>query len=215
MRRWLTVLAVLASAAIAALAQSDTDLAPGVFLVASRNLSDPNFAETVVLIVHYDEDNGSMGLIINRPTDVPLSRVFRDLKEAKGRTDPVYNGGPVEQGALLALLKSSTKPAAAEKIFGDVYLVMSRDLVTKTLADKVDPSAFHAYLGYTGWAAGQLEHELALGGWQILPADAASVFHAEPDSVWPRLIRRTETRVARWRPFTPILLSHKKPGNAN
>lgn len=197
--RWLTLLALFAASLVPTEAQSETDLGAGVFLVASRNLGDPNFAETVVLIVHYDEDNGAMGLIINRPTDVPLSRVFRDIKEAKGRTDPVYNGGPVEQGALLALLKSSTKPAAAaEKIFRDVYLVASRDLVIKTLTDKVEPSAFHAYLGYAGWAAGQLEHELELGGWQLLPADAASVFHAEPDSVWPRLIRRTEMRVARF-----------------
>jgi len=207
-RRWLTVLGVLCAASpVPALAQPDAGLSAGVFLVASRNLGDPNFAETVVLIVRYDEDDGAMGIIINRPTDVPLSRVFRELKEAKGRTDPVYNGGPVEQGALLALLKSATGLHDAQKIFGDVYLVSSRDLLTKTLAAKAEPSAFHAYLGYAGWAAGQLEHELALGGWQVLPADAGSVFHSEPDSVWPRLIKRTEMRVARMDLFT-------KPGDS-
>jgi len=207
-RRLLTVLAVLAaSLPIPAPSQPETDLGPGIFLIASRNLGDPNFAETVVLIVRYDENDGAMGLIINRPTDVPLSRVFRDLKEAKGRADPVYSGGPVEQGALLALLKTSSKPQDAQKVFGDVYLISSRDLLTKTLADKVERSSFHAYLGYAGWGVGQLEHELALGGWLVLPADTASVFHSDPDSVWPRLIKRTELRVAQKDLFT-------KPGGS-
>lgn len=201
-RVWLTVLAVLSAAPLPAAAQSETELSPGVFLVASRNLGDPNFAEAVVLVVRYDEENGAMGLIINRPTDVPLSRVFRDIKEAKGRNDLVYSGGPVEPGALLALLKSATKPSDAQKVFGDVYLVSSRDLLIKELGAKVEPSSFHAYLGYAGWGAGQLEHEIALGGWQLLPADAASVFHSDPDSVWPRLIKRTEMRVARLDLFT-------------
>jgi putative transcriptional regulator len=203
----MTVPALLAAAVVPAQAQPETELGAGVFLVASRNLGDPNFAETVVLVVHYDEDDGAMGLIINRPTDVPMSRVFRDLSEAKGRTDPVYSGGPVDPGTLLVLLKTSVRPKDGEKIFAGVYLVSRRELITKALADKVEPSAFHAYLGYAGWAGGQLEHELALGGWQLLPGDAASVFHAAPDSVWPRLIKRTEMRVARLELFT-------KPGDS-
>ena len=63
--------------------------------MASRDLGDPNFAETVVLLVHYD-DEGVVGLILNRRTDVPLSRVLEGLKAAKDRSDPVYLGGPVE-----------------------------------------------------------------------------------------------------------------------
>ena len=176
-------------------AQADK-LAPGAFLVASRDLGDPNFSRAVVLLLHYDDENGAMGLIINRQTDVPLSRVFAELKEAKGRMDPIYVGGPVETGSVLALLKSASKPKDAEPVFGDVYVISSRALLEKTLATGVEASQFHAYLGYAGWGREQLEHEVKLGAWHVLPADAGSVFHADPDSVWDRLIRRTEMRIA-------------------
>ena len=176
-------------------AQTD-DLAVGKFLVASRDLGDPNFAKTVILLVHYTEDQGAVGLVVNRATDVPISRVFQELKEAKGRTDPVYVGGPVELNSVLALLKTANKPENATRVFGDVYLISNKDPLKATLASGVEASVFHAYVGYAGWSAGQLEHEVELGAWHIMPADAATVFHSDPDSVWPRLIRRTETQVA-------------------
>ncbi len=187
---------LLAGLCIVALAQG-AELAAGRFLVASRELGDPNFAETVILLVHYDEQAGAMGLIVNRRTDVPLSRVFHDQKEAQGRADEVYTGGPVDPGGVLALLKSTTKPEESQRVFPGVYLISSKALLEKTLADKADAGMFHVYLGYAGWGPGQLEHEVELGGWQILPPDAADVFHSGPDSVWSRLIRRTELRIAR------------------
>jgi putative transcriptional regulator len=171
-------------------------LAPGMFLVASRDLDDPNFARAVILLIHYDDANGAMGLIINRQTDVPLSKVFEDLKEAKDRADPIYVGGPVETGTVLALVKSASKLKDAERVFGDVYLISSKVLLEKTLADGVEAAQFHAYLGYAGWGREQLEHEVELGAWHVLPADTGNVFHSDPDSVWPRLIRRTEVRIA-------------------
>jgi len=190
---------LLAGIAMVALAHG-ADLAGGRFLVASRELGDPNFAETVVLLVRYGEQDGAMGLIVNRRTDLPVSRVFRDLKEAKGNTDLVYMGGPVEPGVVLALLRSTSPPEEAQLVFGGVYLVSSKALLEKTLAAKAESSKFHVYLGYAGWGPGQLEHEVELGGWQVMPAAAAEVFHSDPESVWPRLIKRTEQRIARAAP---------------
>jgi putative transcriptional regulator len=181
-----------------ALAQ-EPELAAGSFLVSSRDLSDPNFAETVILLLRYDEEEGAMGLIVNRRGDVPLSRVFEDLKQAKGRKDPAYLGGPVEPDNVLALLKSSTKVTDAQRVFAGVYLISDKEQLEKTLAEKPEASVFHVYLGYAGWGPGQLEHEVDLGAWHILPPDAGSVFDADPDSVWTRLIRRTELRIARRR----------------
>ena len=193
---WRCLAALFVVALTQAVGQAE-DLAPGKFLVASRDLGDPNFAQTVVLIVSYDERQGAMGLVVNRRTDVALSRVFDDLKEAKGRTDAAYIGGPVELSTVMALLKSSNPPDEAKRVFGDVYLVASKTLLEKTLASGVGPNAFHVYVGYAGWSPGQLEHEVDLGGWHVFPADAANVFHADPESVWPRMIRRTETQIAR------------------
>jgi len=195
--------ALLLLGCMPAFCQSD-DLAVGRLLVASRDLGDPNFAKTVILLVHYTEGQGAVGLVVNKRTDVPISRVFHDLKEASGRKDPVYIGGPVELNSVLALLKAPAKPEGADKVFGDVYLISNKDLLTKTLGSSAEATVFHTYIGYAGWGAGQLEHEVELGAWHVMPADAGTVFHADPDSVWPRLIHRTEAQIA-WIPRIPRL----------
>ncbi len=171
-------------------------LAPGKLLVASRELGDPNFAESVILVVNYDDEDGALGLIVNRRTEMPLARVLRELKSAKGRTDPIYLGGPVEAGGVLAILRTSSPPEDARRLFGDVYLITSKDLLEKTLSAGVDSSRFHVFLGYAGWGPGQLEHEIELRSWHILPADVGSVFDSDPETVWPRLIKRTDLRIA-------------------
>ncbi|HEY6393542.1 MAG TPA: YqgE/AlgH family protein [Bryobacteraceae bacterium] len=171
------------------------DLASGKFLVASRDLGDPNFAGTVVLLLKFDEDEGALGIIVNRRTDVPLSRVFESVKSAKDRTDAVYIGGPVEPGSVIGLLKSSAKVEDASRILPGIYLISGRAPLEKTAAE-APPGAFHAYLGYAGWGPGQLENEIDLGGWRVLPADAAMVFDPDPDTLWEKLIRRTELRIA-------------------
>ena len=171
------------------------DLAAGKLLVASRDLLDPNFAQTVVLLVRYDEES-VLGLVINRRTQIPISRVFPELKEAKGQSDPIYRGGPVERTAALALLRSRTKPEEAEHIFASVSMISSRGLLEKTIAERMDPSMFHIYLGYSGWTAQQLRGEVEHGAWFIFPGNPATVFAADPEAVWSRMIRKTEERLA-------------------
>jgi len=187
-------LALLAGLLLAVVSYG-ADLEAGKFLVASRDLGDPNFAGTVVLLLKFDEEEGALGIIVNRRTDVPLSRVFDNIKSAKDRTDAVYIGGPVEPGSVFALLKSAAKVEDANRILTGIYLISGRALLEKTAAE-APPGAFHVYLGYAGWSAGQLEHEVELGGWRALPADAATIFDPDPDSLWEKLIRRTELRIA-------------------
>src|SRR5579863_2597733 len=196
------VAGLLLCASFPAFSQSD-DLAAGRMLVASRDLGDPNFAQTVILLVHYEEGKNAVGLVVNKRTDVPISRVFHDLKEAKGRNDPVYIGGPVELNSVMALLKSARKPEGADKVFGDVFLISNKDLLARTLGSDAEASVFHTYIGYAGWGAGQLEHEVDLGAWHIMPADVGTVFHSDPDSVWEGLIHRTETQIAGALTYTP------------
>src|SRR5215472_1294934 len=147
----LVLLAVLCGVAPLSVWSQEAELAAGAFLVAGRDLQDPNFSETVILLLHYDEDQGAMGLVINRRTELTLGRVFEDFKEAKGRTDCAYMGGPVEQTNVLALLRTSVEPDNAERIFSSVYLLTSKDVLQKTLSEKADASVFHVYLGYAGW----------------------------------------------------------------
>ncbi|MGA7312421.1 MAG: YqgE/AlgH family protein, partial [Silvibacterium sp.] len=149
------------------------NLGVGKLLVASRGLGDPNFAETVILLVHYSE-KGVVGLVLNRRTDVPLSRVL-DLKAAKERSDPIYIGGPVGLSAVFALLQSPAKVDKAESIFDGVYLISDKDLFEQTLSGRPDPGVFHVFRGYAGWTQDQLQTEVQLGGWFIFPADATTV----------------------------------------
>jgi putative AlgH/UPF0301 family transcriptional regulator len=170
-------------------------LAAGKLLVASRELADPNFAQTVVLLVHYDPQ-GVVGLVLNRRTHVPLSRVLEDLKAAKDRSDPVYLGGPVDTPAVFALLRSPAKVGGAEHIFGEVYLISAKKLFEQTISTRPDPGVFHVYLGDAGWNAVQLQKEVELGAWFIFPADASTVFSSDPDSLWSEMIRKTELDLA-------------------
>jgi putative AlgH/UPF0301 family transcriptional regulator len=172
------------------------DLAAGKLLVASRNLGDPNFVQTVVLLVRYDDD-GVVGLILNRRTDLPLSRALAGLKGAKDRSDRVYLGGPVGHPAVLALLKSPSGLKGAQRIFNRTYLIASKALFEQTLATRPDAAVFHVYLGYAGWSKEQLQMEVLEGAWFIFQADNEAVFSADPGSLWPQLIRKTELKLAR------------------
>jgi len=171
------------------------DLGAAKLLVASRDLADPNFAETVVLLIRYDAE-GVVGLIINRRTSVPLSRVFEGLKAAQDRSDPVYLGGPVEKPAAFGLLQSPSRLEGAEHIFGRVYLISTKTLFEQTITARPDPGVFHVYLGYAGWTNEQLRKEVELGMWFIFQADARTVFDSDPDSLWSQMIRKTELKLA-------------------
>ena len=196
-RLWLgTALALLLAPLAQSQSKSTKDLGTASVLVASRDLVDPNFAKTVILLVHYDDD-GVVGLIVNRRTDVPLSRLSEQMKAAAGRDDSLYLGGPVEIADVFALFQSSAKPDGAEPVFGAVYLLAKKNLLEHAIAGKPDPDVFHVYLGYAGWTNDQLRKEVVSGAWYIFRADTGTVFDADPDSLWSRLIKKTEQSVAR------------------
>lgn len=176
------------------------ELGAGKLLVASRELADPNFAESVILLVHYDAE-GVVGLMLNRRTDLPISRVFAQLDAAKGRSERVYLGGPVETPTVFALLRSTDKLEGAEHVFGGVYWISTKTALEKAISSRPDPSVFHVYLGYAGWTTDQLRNEVRLGGWFIFQADSQTVFNANPDSLWRQMIKKTELKMA-WCPTT-------------
>jgi putative AlgH/UPF0301 family transcriptional regulator len=189
------LLSEFAAQVAAAQSMQPSDLGAGKMLVARRDLPDPNFAKTVVLLVQYD-DEGVVGLILNRRSKVPISRVFDDVDGAKDRSDPIYAGGPVGRTDVLALLRSRVKLGDAKRVFGDICLVSSKELLQKTLASPPETNIVHIYLGYSGWTMEQLENEVDLGAWYIFPGDAQAVFDPNPDSLWSRLIGETELRIA-------------------
>jgi len=207
--RWLRVAAGILSLQVAvqlAAGQSTrpSDLAQGKLLVAARDLPDPNFAKTVVLLVQYDAD-GVVGLIVNRRSQVPISKVLDNVAGAKNRTDSVYEGGPVSQTEVLALLRSRKQPGESKRVLADTFLLSSKEDLEQAFQSAVEPDRVHVYAGYAGWTPPQLEHEMDVGAWFVFQGSAASVFDSDPDTLWSRLIRETELRVARAAPLPPSI----------
>jgi putative transcriptional regulator len=172
---------------------SNPALARGRFLVASRSLSDANFAETVILLLDY-HSRGAMGLIINRPSEVRLAKVWPDMAGLQQRADTVYIGGPVESSRMVLLIRSSSALEDAQQVMDGILVSSSRKLFER-LVDQADTvERFRVYAGYAGWAPGQLEREVERGDWHVLPADAETVFDKAPADIWPELIRKGAIR---------------------
>ncbi len=176
------------------------DLGVGKLLVAGRDLGDPSFAQTVILLIHSDAES-IVGLVLNRRTDVPLSQVL-NLEAAKNRSDPIYLGGPVESSAVVALFQPKAKIDKAVNLFDGVYLINDKLQFEQIILSRPDPAVFHVYAGYAGWTPDQLRAEVQLGAWFIFPADADTIFNSDPNSLWPQMIQKTELKQADASPST-------------
>ena len=172
-----------------------SDIAPGSFLVARRDLSDPNFSQSVVLMLRHDE-RSSMGLVINRRTGVALSEVFPGQEDSTRTPDPIFWGGPVGMTGVLALIRAD-RSEKAEQVFPGVLLITSKTVLEEKLAENRDASELRVYLGYCGWGPGQLKQELEMGAWHLMRGESKLVFDPSPESLWSRLIGRTELQIVR------------------
>ena len=162
-----------------------------MFLVARRSMGDPRFAQTVLLLVKHGTE-GTLGLVINRPTQLLLSQVAPDLKGVGGTKHVVFLGGPVNPEVILYLVRSRSAPEDGEKVLDDVYFGVTREPLEGLLSGGTPASALRVYAGYAGWGPGQLEAEMARGDWLLVPADASRVFAKDPDHLWRDLIEERE-----------------------
>lgn len=186
---------LLAAVLLSAQSRRVEDLAAGKLLVTPRDAADPSFAESVILLVEYN-DESAIGLMLNRRTTVPLSRVLHKLKGAAQRTDAAYIGGPVQTDTAIALLRSRTRPDAGVPVLKDTYLIATQKALDGVLAAGAAAGDLRVYAGYCGWGPGQLDNEMRLGAWYLMDASSAVVFDPNPATVWNRLIARTEARFA-------------------
>ena len=192
----LPVLWLLGASILLAQSRKPEDLAVGKLLVVPRQSPDPSFAESVVLLVRYAED-GTVGLMINRPTTLPVSDVLRDLKGSSNYSQPLYAGGPVQVELVQALLQSPAGTHDAAHLFGNVYLVSKKLELEKALAAGKGSRGLRIYMGYCGWSRGQLENEVKQGGWYIFDGSDGLVVDSNPSTLWSRMIARTELHVVR------------------
>ena len=156
----------------------------GHFLVASRYLRDPNFAQSVVLVIHHN-DEGAMGVVINRPADKTVRDVWEMIQyDPCDREDHIFIGGPVP-GPLVAV--HTLEPFSEREVLPGVYVATHRDALDLIVRKKNVP--LRLYTGHAGWGSGQLEGELDAGGWLTTPATKEEIF-ADHESVWKAVTQR-------------------------
>jgi len=185
-----TALLLILLNASAAVAQSP---ATGALLVATDELRDPRFSETVILLLHYGPD-GALGVAVNRPTWVEAADAFSDMPFLDEYTGNVYMGGPLAPANLVTLMRiSDIGDNELEPIVDDIYVSADPVLLAElldtagTAGTAGTEQTLRVYAGHAGWEAGQLDREIAAGSWQVLPASAEFVFTNEPLELWVEL----------------------------
>ncbi len=182
---WLLGVASLLSAT---LAFSQQEFAPssvhkGALLVASPSLADPNFTQTVLLILEHGQ-GGTLGLVLNRPTDVLLAEVLQDLPMLKQTDHRLFGGGPVGRTQLVLLFRLGRILPDVRHIVDKVYLG-TPIVLEHVMASPKPNEAFRGFAGFAGWAPGQLEYEMHQGSWGVLSSNAFDIFSKDPRTLWP------------------------------
>jgi putative transcriptional regulator len=173
----------------------------GRLLVAEPMLGDPNFDRTVVLMIQHLPE-GALGLVLNRPTEVPVAAALPAWDGLAAEPAVVHIGGPVEaeSGWCLGRARQPDELAGFVPVLGDVGLV---DLELDPREVAAAFGAVRVYAGYSGWGPGQLEHELAQDAWFVADADPDDPFLPDSRELWKRILARQEGPLARLALFPP------------
>ncbi|MDH5498091.1 MAG: YqgE/AlgH family protein [Nitrospira sp.] len=162
----------------------------GVLLIASPSLVDPNFEQTVLLILEHGK-GGTVGLILNRPTNVLVSDALPDLPVLKRTTHRLFAGGPVGQTQMALLFRLKERYPDARPIVDEIYVGTPR-VLERIIAQPKPTETFRAFAGFAGWAPGQLNYEMLQGSWGVLPSDTFNVFDKDSATLCPECISRLQ-----------------------
>ena len=170
------------------------DLLKGRLLVATPNLGDPNFERTVVLVLEHGDD-GALGVVINRPSDLELAEPLPEWARAAAHPSVVFIGGPVAPSAAVCLARVAAVGGAQgwQPLLGPVGTL---DLDSDP--DQALPclEQIRVFAGYAGWGPGQLESEIAAGGWFVVDAHSADPLSPVPEDLWASVLRRQRGALA-------------------
>jgi putative transcriptional regulator len=186
----LCILLALAPGALAASEFGPASVARGVFLVASPSLNDPNFRRTVVLVLEHGSQ-GTLGIVLNRPTEMLLSEALPDVAALKGTNHRLFAGGPVQPGMMLLLSRLKEPQPGMRLLFDSVYVGGTPELLERIMANAAPADRFRAFAGYAGWAPGQLGFEMRQGAWAVLSGES-SLFEQDPATLWQDSLTRLE-----------------------
>lgn len=155
-----------------------------ILLIARDGLPDSDFAESVVLVMN-NLAPAPVGIIVNRPTPVPVSHLFPDLKRLAGVTNKVYFGGPIDLESVWFLFRAAKAPQHAIQACAGVYLSGDRGLLLQLLSRKKPMDRLRIFIGHSGWGPGQLEAEIERHDWTLKRAEVDAIFSGKPEHPWP------------------------------
>ena len=181
-----------------------TPLGKGIFLVATPSLRDHNFRQTVILLCEHGEE-GALGVVVNRPTKINITEVLPQIPILEGQKHMVFSGGPVQRNHLLILYRTPEEPENTHHVFNGVYLGGNMPALEEIVKNPFSPDNFRAFMGYSGWAPGQLENEMKSGSWLTLPADSSFMFDWDHTRVWTDILQSlgTQYQIYRDMPIDP------------
>ena len=172
----------------------------GRLLVATPQLLDPNFARTVVLLLQHDDEDGALGLVLNRPSDTEVGEVLDEWHPLAAAPGVVFGGGPVQPNAAICLGhgRPGAPPVASYSVLegspGTAFGTVDLDAEPADVMTAV--SEVRLFAGYSGWTAGQLEDEVEEGSWWVLDALPSDAFTDRPEQLWADVLRRQGPPIA-------------------
>jgi putative transcriptional regulator len=177
-----------------------SDPKAGRLLLATPLLTDPNFRRAVVLIVEHEVAEGTLGIVLNRPTRIPVGQVLEQWTELATDPSVVFTGGPVSptSALALALVPGQEEPLGWRALDGAPALarlgLLDLDAPPRLLAPAIQ--SLRVFAGYAGWSPGQLDAEIDEGAWYVLSAEPGDVFAAEPEQLWRMVLHRQDGDLA-------------------
>ncbi|HEX6578713.1 MAG TPA: YqgE/AlgH family protein [Jiangellaceae bacterium] len=160
----------------------------GRLLVATPALRDPNFDRAVILLLSHDDD-GALGVVVNRPTEVPVTDILPNWQAVVTEPGVVFQGGPVSLDSALGLvvLADGTEPLGVRRVSGRLGVV---DLDAPPEVVQPGVVAMRVFAGYAGWSPDQLETEIAEGSWYVVDAETDDAFRGDAPLLWRAVLRR-------------------------
>lgn len=164
----------------------------GYFLIATHQMPDPRFAGRVIYICRHDPSEGAMGFIVNQPlADVTLAELYAsmDLEVPDFELPNIFVGGPVDVQGIFFLHSSDYETPQYLEVTDSINLSRS-SAILEDIAIQKGPRDYRCFIGYSGWAPGQLEEEMRHEGWLILPAEYNDLFKISPERMWKQITAR-------------------------
>jgi putative transcriptional regulator len=166
----------------------------GQLLAATPMLGDVNFRRTIVLVVEDDPEEGTLGVVLNRPSEIPVRQVLEPWTDLVTGPCVLFQGGPVSPDSALALAlpRGESEPIGWRSLAGSELMsrigLVDLGAPPELLADGI--ASLRVFAGYAGWGAGQLEAEIDVGAWLVLDGLPEDAFADEPDRLYPSVLRR-------------------------